>query len=129
MKWRQIQAKYDSECPTCAEPIEAGEAAMWRKGELVVHPGCEPSGTTGRRPASGAKLSNAVIVARDKTRADLHEMGDALRYDSDSSDAYFAIKLLWQACGSVGTTEAIEDFRTIAATIVRLNAARKTSSP
>jgi hypothetical protein len=74
------------------------------------------------------KRPNAVIVARDKARADFQKAGEVLRYDATSSDAYFAIRLLWQACGNVGTTEAIEDFRTIAATIIKLNAARKPSS-
>jgi len=122
MNWKRITAQYGSECPVCGKLIHEGDPAMWKKGEKVVHPGCEDGGTTERRPAKGAGLSNAVIVARDKARADLQEQGHALRYDTTSSDAYFAIRLLWQACGNVGTTQAIEDFRTIAATIIRLNA-------
>lgn len=125
MKWRKIEAQFSGDCPVCGEWIEVGNPVMWRKGEPVVHLGCEDGGTTERRPAKGAGLSNAVIVARDKTRAYLQKAGEALRHDTASSDAYFAIRLLWQACGNVGTTEAIEDFRTIAATIIKLNAARK----
>lgn len=122
MSWRRLTANYDSECPVCGEPIEVGDQVMWRKGEEAVHPGCEDGGTTERRPAKGAGLSNAVIVLRDQTRGWLKEEGESLRYDSASSDARAAIHLLWKACGNVGTTEAIEDFRTIAATIIRLNA-------
>lgn len=128
MSWRKFSARYDSECPVCGEAIEAGDVAMWKTGEKAVHPGCEDGGTTERRPAKGAGISNAVIVARDQARGYLKTEGDELRYDASSSEAYSAIRLLWKACGNVGTTEAIEDFRTIAATIIRLNAARKASS-
>ena len=125
MNWKRITAKYDSVCLVCGEEIEEGSPIMWKKGEKGVHPGCEDGGTTERRPAKGAGLSNAVIVARDKARSYLQEQGEALRYDATSSDAYGAIRLLWKACGNVGTAEAIEDFRKITETVVRLNAGRE----
>lgn len=52
-----ITAKYNSMCPTCSCPINAGDMVEWSKGRRATHADCQAEGSRTDRKGSSRSLS------------------------------------------------------------------------
>lgn len=63
-KYKEIKAKFDSNCKACGRPINKGDTVLWEKGKGVIH---------------HAPLSCAAILEKEwkvKFQAELEEVED-----------------------------------------------------